>query len=102
MRSFGRSSVRRTSCLQPWLFLLWLHGSKNENKNYQMFVFPMIFMFLATLSALLIVMKNNLAGGNFIMVAMAGILFVLALILVKEGADVLIKNRVDKVNKKLG
>lgn len=76
---------------------------KNENKNYQMFVFPMIFMFLATLSALLIVMKNNLAGGNFIMVAMAGILFVLALILVKEGADVLIKNKkVDKVNKKLG
>lgn len=75
---------------------------KNKGKNYKMFVVPMIFMFAATLTALGIIIKNNLAIGNMIMVSMAVILFGLALILAKQGLDVLVKDKkVDPKTRKL-
>ncbi len=80
---------------------VWL---KNKNRNYKMFLFPMVFMFVSTLSALAIIMKNNFVAENrnFFMVAIPAFLFVMALVLAKEGADVLIKNKtVDSETKKL-
>lgn len=75
----------------------WLKGSK---LNYKMTVLPMFFMFAATLSSLILEVKNylNLAmtkGGvaNYIMTVLPVVLFILALVLVVEGYKVLVKNR---------
>ncbi|HYE83404.1 MAG TPA: carbon starvation protein A [Clostridia bacterium] len=57
----------------------WLAKSGKKNS---MTVIPMVFMFAVTLTALVLVAKNNFAGGNFIIGGMAAILFVLAIILI--------------------
>jgi carbon starvation protein len=56
----------------------WL--AKSGKKNF-MTVIPMVFMFCVTLTALVLVCKNNLASGNFIIGGLAAILFVLAIVL---------------------
>lgn len=77
---------------------------KSVNKNYKMFVFPMIFMFLATLTALIFTAKNNFANitdaatGAFasdklIMTILPVILFLLAILLAYYGFQVLVKNK---------
>jgi carbon starvation protein len=57
----------------------WL--AKSGKKNH-MTVIPMVFMFCVTLTALVLVCRNNLLGGNFIIGGMAAILFVLAIVLI--------------------
>lgn len=54
---------------------------KKVGKNNSMLVIPTIFMFAVTLTALLLLMKANLAANNFILVGFAVALFVLAVIL---------------------
>ncbi|MDO5715967.1 MAG: carbon starvation protein A [Tissierellia bacterium] len=75
----------------------WL---KADHKNYNMIVLPMIFMFAATLSSLVIEVRNyfNLAttdggAGNWIMTVLPIVLLVLAIVLVIEGYKTLVKNR---------
>jgi carbon starvation protein len=57
----------------------WL--AKSGKKNF-MTVIPMVFMFTVTLTALVLVCKNNLASGNFIIGGLAAILFILAIVLI--------------------
>ncbi|MDF2592902.1 MAG: cstA, partial [Clostridia bacterium] len=57
----------------------WL--AKSGKKNL-MTVIPMVFMFGVTLTALVLVCRNNFAGGNIIIGSIAAILFVLAIVLI--------------------
>jgi carbon starvation protein len=57
----------------------WL--AKSGKKNF-MTVIPMVFMFCVTLTALVLVCRNNFAGGNIIIGTLAAILFVLAIVLI--------------------
>ena len=57
----------------------WL--AKSGKKNL-MTLIPMIFMFAVTLTALVLLAKNNFAGGNLVIGALALILLVLAIILI--------------------
>lgn len=57
----------------------WL--AKSGKKNL-MTVIPMVFMFAVTLTALILVAKNNFAGGSPIIGVLASILFVLAIVLI--------------------
>ncbi|MHB1392233.1 MAG: carbon starvation CstA family protein [Clostridia bacterium] len=57
----------------------WL--AKSGKKNF-MTVIPMVFMFAVTLTALVLVCRNNLLSGNIIIGGMAAILFVLAIVLI--------------------
>jgi carbon starvation protein len=64
----------------------WMAKSGKDNK---MFVYPMIFMFLVTLTALVLLVKTNIAAGNYILVIFGILLFVLALVLIKQSYRVL-------------
>jgi carbon starvation protein len=73
----------------------WL---KNAARNHRMLVFPMIFMLIVTLSSLVITFVSKVrvlaagAGdmyGPAIQATLAGVLFVLALFLVREALPVL-------------
>ena len=50
-----------------------------------MLTIPMIFMLVVTLTALVLLIKSNLAAGNYILVVFPVLLFILAIILAKEG-----------------
>lgn len=67
----------------------WLANSGKDNK---MFVYPMVFMFIVTLTALVLLIKTNVAAGNYILVAFGVLLFVLALVLIKQSFKVLSGN----------
>lgn len=58
---------------------LWL---KRSGRKYKMALYPMLFMFAATLSALVLLMKTNLA--NPILLIFAVVLFILAIVLIFE------------------
>lgn len=60
---------------------LWL---KRSGKKYKMALYPMLFMFAATLSALVLLMKANL--GNPILLVFAVVLFILAIVLIVESS----------------
>lgn len=66
---------------------------KNKKRSYAMFGLPMVFMFLATLTALGLQIHANLLAGNLLMVIVPGILFVLAVILAAQGYRVLIQGK---------
>jgi len=53
-------------------------------KNAKMILVPMVFMFVVTFSALILVIKNNLATQNYMLLVIAAALFILAIILVAE------------------
>jgi len=65
---------------------VWL---KKSGKNYKMIVGPMIFMLVATLSALVLLIRTNFINANYILVVFPVLLFILALFLTKEGYDIL-------------
>lgn len=67
------------------------------NKNYLMFFIPMLFMFAATLTALVFLIRSNIANANYILVVIAIALFVLAIFLAKSGYDVMFGKK--KLNK---
>ncbi len=64
-----------------------------EGKNNNMVKIPMIFMFLVTLTALVFVAQSNIASGNYILVFFAVVLFLLAVILIKESYKILFGSR---------
>lgn len=64
----------------------WLAQTGRDNRMVKI---PMIFMFLVTLTALIILAKNNIASGNYLIVFFAVVLFVLAIVLIKESYHVL-------------
>jgi len=55
-----------------------------QGRNANMIMLPMIFMFAVTLVALILVMKANLAVGNYLLLVLAIVLFVLAIVLILE------------------
>ena len=65
---------------------VWL---KKTGKNYHMLTIPMIFMLVITLFALVLLIKSNLAAGNYILVVFPVLLFVLAIVLAKEGYSII-------------
>ena len=58
---------------------VWL---KKMGKEYKMALYPMIFMFAVTLTALVLIIKANL--NNYILLGFAVALFILAMILISE------------------
>lgn len=67
---------------------VWL---KKIGKNYHMLTFPMVFMLAVTLSALVFLIKANLAVGNYILVIFPVLLFILAIVLAVEGYPIIFK-----------
>lgn len=78
------------SALALMALAVWL---ANLGKNNKMFTVPMVFMFAVTLVALLIIIKNNISGGEPVLVIFSVLLFILAVILLKEAKDHLSKNK---------
>jgi len=60
---------------------IWL---KNSGKNYSMFIIPMIFMFVVTVFALILLINTNLAAGNYVLVVFPILLLILAFVLAYE------------------
>lgn len=61
---------------------VWL---KNTERAYKMIIFPMVFMFVVTLTALLILIYNNsIVSLNPVLLTFAVLLFVLAIVLIAE------------------
>ena len=73
----------------------------NAGKNNKMFLFPMAFMVVVTISSLAITIKNQIATimqgtsdwGPYAQVAIAALLIVLAIVLVIEGVSTLAKQK---------
>lgn len=61
----------------------------NKGMNNKMLIAPMIFMFVVTLTALVFLIKSNIAKGNYILVFFGALLFVLAIILIALSYNVL-------------
>jgi carbon starvation protein len=61
----------------------------NAGKNNRMLIFPMIFMFLVTLTALGFLIRDNVARGNYALVFFGVLLFILAIILIALAYNVL-------------
>ena len=60
---------------------VWL--ANNGKKNFYT-VIPMIFMFAVTLTALVFLIVQNLSGGSIVLAVLGVLLFVLAIVLVKQ------------------
>ncbi|HYE82434.1 MAG TPA: carbon starvation protein A [Clostridia bacterium] len=73
----------------------WL--AKSGKKNI-MTVIPMVFMFAVTLTALVLVCRNNFISGNIIIGAIAAILFILAIILIVTTINLFFGNKSKKEN----
>jgi len=67
---------------------VWL---KKAGKNNKMFTIPIVFMFAATIMALVLLARTNLAAGNMILVVFPGLLLILAIILLIQGFGILFK-----------
>ncbi|WP_198470669.1 carbon starvation CstA family protein [Acetomicrobium sp. S15 = DSM 107314] len=61
----------------------------NAGKNNKMLIFPMIFMFIVTLTALGFLIRDNVARGNYALVFFGALLFILAIILIALAYNVL-------------
>ena len=82
---FG-SANQLLAALSLLAIAVWL---KKTGKNYHMLTIPMIFMLVVTLSALVLLIKSNLAAGNYLLVVFPVLLFILAIILAKEGYQII-------------
>ncbi|MCT4593933.1 MAG: carbon starvation protein A [Anaeromicrobium sp.] len=60
---------------------VWL---KKSGKNYKMFIIPMIFMLAVTVFALILLIKQNVASENAVIVIVLVLLLLFALILTKD------------------
>jgi len=70
----------------------------NAGRNNKMLIIPMIFMFIVTLTALVLLIQSNIASGNYILVLFAVLLFILAILLILQTYGVLTgKNRKEGV-----
>jgi carbon starvation protein len=61
----------------------------NAGKNNKMLIFPMIFMFLVTLTTLGFLIRDNVAKGNYALVFFGVLLFILAIVLIALAYNVL-------------
>ena len=84
---FG-SAKQLLAALALMAVAVWL---KKLGKNNKMFTIPIVFMFAATLSALVLLARANLATGTWILVIFPVILFILAIILLVQGFGILFK-----------
>ncbi len=82
---FG-SANQLLAALSLLAIAVWL---KKTGKNYHMLTIPMIFMLVVTLSALVLLIKSNLAAGNYLLVVFPVLLFILAIVLAKEGYQII-------------
>lgn len=64
---------------------VWL---RREGRNHSMILIPMAVMFAVCLSALVLVMMSNFTSGNYILIAFAFILFILAIVLLLEALKI--------------
>lgn len=64
---------------------VWL---RREGKKHGMILIPMAVMFAVCLSALVLVMLSNMASGNYILIAFAVVLFILAIVLLLEALKI--------------
>lgn len=78
---FG-SANQLLAALSLLAIAVWL---KNIGKNYKMLIVPMVFMLVVTLFALVFLIRSNLAAGNWILVVLPALLFVLAIVLAIQG-----------------
>jgi len=60
-----------------------------QGRSAKMIIVPMIFMFTVTLSALVVIIKVNIAYKNYLLISTALILFLLAIVLIVEAWKVL-------------
>ncbi|QQY78972.1 carbon starvation protein [Keratinibaculum paraultunense] len=84
---FG-SANQLLSALALMAVALWL---KKSNKSFNMITIPMIFMLVVTLSALVLLIKNNFIAANYVLVVLPILLFILAIVLAVEGYKILFK-----------
>lgn len=86
---FG-SANQLLSALALMALAVWM---SNLGKNNKMFTIPMVFMFAVTLSALVLLIKNNIASGQIVLVVFGILLFVLAIVLLVEAIKNLSKKK---------
>lgn len=91
---FG-SANQLLSALALMTIALWL---KKSGKSFSYITIPMIFMLVVTLSALVLLMRSNLIAGNYVLVVLPVLLFVLALVLAVEGYKVLFGKDTEKIS----
>ena len=104
MRRSGVCSALPTSCWPLWVCWLWLHGWGNVGKNNKMFLLPMAFMLVVTITSLVITIKSQFgliaAGGAdwgaYVKAILGLLLVVLAIILTIEGIKTLAKQKSEK------
>ena len=70
---------------------VWL---KKIGRNYIMFVIPIVFMFIVTILALILLIKTNYLAGNYILVGFPVALLILAFILIYQAIKVLSKPKI--------
>ncbi len=58
--------------------------SKGLKKNSSFLMIPMVFMFVTTVAALVILIKDKLAVGNYLLSGLSAVLLVLAILLARE------------------
>jgi carbon starvation protein len=86
---FG-SANQLLAALSLMAIAVWL---ANTGKNNKMITIPMVFMFAVTLTALVLLVINNIAGGQPVLVIFAVLLFILAIILLMEAINKLSKDK---------
>lgn len=74
---------------------LWL---KKSHRDFSMITIPMIFMLIVTLTALIFLIKANFIASNYILVVFPVLLFILAIVLVVKGYQVLFGEDSEKVS----
>lgn len=85
---FG-SANQLLAALSLLAIAVWL---KKSGKNYHMLTIPMIFMLFVTLTALVLLIRSNFVSGNYVFIIFPVLLFVLALVLAKEGYSIIFKS----------
>lgn len=86
---FG-SANQLLAALSLMALAVWLG---NLGKNNKMFTIPMGFMFAVTLAALIILIKDNIASGQIVLVVFGVLLFILSIVLLIEAINKLSKNK---------
>lgn len=91
---FG-SANQLLAALALMAIALWL---KKSHKSFNMITIPMVFMLVVTLSALAFLIKNNFIASNYVLVVFPVLLFILAVVLVVQGYQILFKGDPEKVS----
>lgn len=90
---FG-SANQLLSALALMAIALWL---KKSGKNFSYIALPMVFMLVVTLTALVLLTQSNLASGNYVLVVLPILLFILAIVLAVEGYRILFGKDTERI-----